>query len=59
MGRLLTLVEAAERINRPEQTLRYWVQQGTAPRSFKLGRRRMFREEDVEAWLNDRMAKSA
>lgn len=59
MVKLLTVSEAAQSMNRPEQTLRYWIQQGTAPRSFKLGRRRMFREEDVDAWLTEQMAKSA
>ena len=59
MGKLLTLGETAERINRPEQTLRYWVKVGTAPASFKLGRRRMFDSDAVEAWLLEQMAKSA
>jgi len=59
MGKLLTLSETAERINRPEQTLRYWVKVGTAPASFKLGRRRMFDEDAIESWLREQAAKSA
>lgn len=52
MSKLLTLDEAAELINRPPATLRYWVTRGEAPKSFKVGRRRMFRLEDVEAWID-------
>lgn len=59
MGRNLTFGQAAERIPCSEKTLRYWVTTGFAPPSFKLGRRRMFREEDIEAWLREQMAKSA
>ena len=51
MGKLLTLDEAAELINRPPATLRYWVSRGEAPPSFKLGRRRMFDQEKLEAWI--------
>ena len=59
MGKIFTLKEAAEQINRPEATLRYWLTRGEAPRSFKLGRRRMFREEDISAWIADRIEASA
>lgn len=52
MSKLLTLEETAELLNRPPNTLRYWVARGEAPPSFKLGRRRMFRLEDVEAWID-------
>ncbi len=47
----MTLSEAAERLHMPPATLRYWRQQATGPRSFKVGRRIMYREADVEAWL--------
>ena len=57
MGKLLKLNEAAEVMNVSENTLRYWVNQDTAPKSFKLGRRRMFREEDVEAFVQAQIAK--
>jgi predicted DNA-binding transcriptional regulator AlpA len=59
MGKLLTLEQTAEMINRPESTLRYWVLQDMAPKSFKLGRRRMFREEDVVAWIDEKAEASA
>jgi excisionase family DNA binding protein len=54
MSKLLTLAEAAERLHTPEPTLRYWVTRGEAPPSFKLGRRRMFRADALEAWLSER-----
>jgi excisionase family DNA binding protein len=59
MGKLLTVEEAAAMINRPVATLRYWVLQDTAPKSFKVGRRRMFRESDVEAWIDEKAEASA
>jgi excisionase family DNA binding protein len=49
--RLLTLAETAERMNTPEATLRYWVHLGKGPRSARIGRRRMFREADVDEWV--------
>ena len=51
MTRLLGYDEAALRLQCSPNTLRYWVGHGAGPRSFKVGRRRLFREEDVEAWL--------
>lgn len=59
MSNLLTLAATAAFLGRPEETLRRWVKEGTAPPSFKLGRRRMFRQEDVETWIREQMAKSA
>ncbi|MCT1985585.1 helix-turn-helix domain-containing protein [Dermacoccus abyssi] len=36
----------------PVGTLRYWRHQGTGPKSFKLGAKRVaYMREDVEAWL--------
>ncbi len=38
----------------PEGTLRYWRAVGTGgPPSFKLGRRVMYRQADVERWLDE------
>lgn len=51
MSKLLTFEETVDLLNTSESTLRFWVSRGTAPDSFKLGRRRMFRLEDVEAWI--------
>ena len=66
MGKIMTLAETAVRINRSEATLRYWLTRDAAagvhkeaPRSFKQGRRRMFTEESVEAWLEAQMKEAS
>lgn len=50
---LLTGPEVAELTRTPHATLRYWRHRGTGPRSFKLGRRVMYRREDVERWMKE------
>jgi excisionase family DNA binding protein len=56
---LLTLPEAAAYLRTPIATLRYWRHLGTGPRGFRLGRRVMFRREDLERWLTDQIASEA
>ncbi|GAA2184683.1 hypothetical protein GCM10009785_33580 [Brooklawnia cerclae] len=51
-AKLLTTPEVAEQIRVPEATLRYWRHMGLGPRSAKLGRRVVYREDDVLAWLD-------
>jgi hypothetical protein len=46
---LLTITEAAELLRAPVATLRYWRHLGTGPRSFRLGRRVLYRYNDVQA----------
>lgn len=53
---LLTVPEVASLVRAPESTVRYWRHMGTGPKSFKVGRRVMFRQEDVEAWLEEQYA---
>ena len=48
---LLTITEAAELLRAPVATLRYWRHLGTGPRSFRLGRRVVYRRRDVSAWI--------
>jgi excisionase family DNA binding protein len=48
---LLTLPEAAELLRAPVATLRYWRHLGSGPRSFRLGRRVLYRHDDLQAWL--------
>lgn len=57
--RLMTLKAAAERIGVPEATLRYWRHIGQGPRGAKLGRRVMFRVEDVDAWIEQQFRAEA
>ena len=49
---LLTITEAAELVRAPVATLRYWRHLGTGPRSFRLGRRVLFRRDDLHAWID-------
>lgn len=53
MEKLLRLPEVAELTGLPVNTLRFWRHQGTGPRSIKLGRRVVYRECDVVAWIED------
>ena len=55
LPRLLTLDETAAYLRTPVATLRYWRHLGTGPRGFRVGRRVMFRREDVEGWLSERL----
>jgi excisionase family DNA binding protein len=52
---LLTMAEVAARVRAPLDTVRYWRAQGTGPQGFKVGRRVLFRESDVAAWLDAQM----
>lgn len=57
MERLLTLEEIAEVTRTPLSTLRHWRQQGGGPPTFRLGRRVVAREADVQAWVDEQSAK--
>ena len=50
--RLLTITEAAAIVRAPVATLRYWRHLGTGPRSFRLGRRVLYRHDELLAWIN-------
>ena len=56
MTELLTLPETSKVTRTPEATLRYWRHNGTGPRSFRVGRRVMYKREDVEAWVQTQYA---
>lgn len=55
-SRLLTLEEAADRLRTPASTLRFWRNRRTGPVSIKVGRRVMYREADIEAWIEAQFA---
>ncbi len=55
MGRLLTINQVSERTTLPEGTLRWLRHKGQGPRSAKLGKRIVYREEDVELWLEQNL----
>ena len=48
---LLTLDEVSQRYRVPKATLRYWRHKGEGPKSFRLGRRVVYRLDDCEAWV--------
>lgn len=43
----------------PASTWRYWAHIGTGPISFKLGRRRVWRQSVIEAWIAEQEAATA
>ena len=49
---LLTISEVAAIAGAPIATLRYWRHLGTGPRSFRLGRRVVYRVGDLRAWTD-------
>lgn len=53
MEKLLRLPEVAELTGLPVNSLRFWRHQGTGPKSVKVGRRVVYRECDVVAWIEE------
>ena len=49
---LLTITEVADLLRAPVATLRYWRHLGTGPRSFRLGRRVLYRRDDLDLWID-------
>ena len=49
---LLTITEAADLLRAPVATLRYWRHLGTGPTSFRLGRRVLYRRDDLTTWID-------
>ncbi|WP_100501690.1 helix-turn-helix transcriptional regulator [Geodermatophilus chilensis] len=56
---LLTITEAAELLRAPVATLRYWRHQGTGPRSFRLGRRVLYRADDLRSFIDAQHGQAA
>lgn len=49
---LMTTQEVADYLKVPAATLRYWRHQGTGPKGFRLGGKKvMHRRQDVDAWV--------
>lgn len=51
MRETMTLAEVAEEYRISPATLRYWRHRGEGPKSFRLGRRVMYRRVDCDAWV--------
>lgn len=56
---LLTLQETAERLRKSDAQLRWMIHNGTAPKSAKIGGRRMFRESDIADYINQAFEQGA
>lgn len=50
LQRYLTTEEVAERYRTSINTVNYWHKQGTGPRSVKIGRRRLYPIDALEAF---------
>ncbi|HZL05819.1 MAG TPA: helix-turn-helix domain-containing protein [Coriobacteriia bacterium] len=50
MSAYLTTEEVAERFRTSPETVRWWRYVGRGPKSFAVGRRRLYAIEDVKAW---------
>jgi excisionase family DNA binding protein len=57
--RNLTTAEVAEIFRTSPETVRYWRHVGKGPRSFKVGRRVLYRESDVQAWADAALSDTA
>jgi predicted DNA-binding transcriptional regulator AlpA len=56
MERLMSIAETSGRTTVPVPTLRFYRHKGTGPKSFKLGGRVVYKEGDVEAWIQEQYA---
>jgi len=56
MPELMTTTEVAELCRTSAETCRYWRHIGKGPHSFKVGRRVLYRAEDVKSWLEAQYA---
>ena len=59
MVKLLRVPEVSELTGIPEATLRFWRHAGTGPPSAKLGRRVVYRETDVNDWVDEQFNAAA
>lgn len=58
-NRLLFIEEVAETLRKSPASVRFMIHAGTAPASAKIGGRRMFRESDVMAWIEEQFEKES
>jgi DNA-binding transcriptional MerR regulator len=55
----LTPEEVAERLRRPVATVRFWRARGIGPKGATVGGRVLYRQSDVEKWLDEQFSKDA
>ena len=56
MSIYLTTNEVAKLVRTSTETVRYWRHVGKGPKSFKVGRRVLYDQDDVRQWLADAKA---
>lgn len=56
---ILSLEQAAAQVGRSVETLRYWRKVGEGPRTFRLGRRVVCDQADLDAWVEAQREASA
>lgn len=59
LSTLLTLEEAARRLRKSPGQLRQMIFRGKAPKSALIGGRRMFRESDIEDFIDNAFQEGA
>lgn len=52
-NKILRIEEVSALTGIPIPTLRFWRHQGTGPRSAKFGGRIVYREHEVQAWIEE------
>lgn len=55
LSNYLTTPELSAETGIPEATLRYYRSVGTGPMSFRLGRRVVYRRQDIDSWIADQI----
>ena len=55
----MTTQEGGDLARTPVETVRYWRHIGKGPKSFKLGRRVLYAEADVLAWIASQQEEAA
>jgi predicted DNA-binding transcriptional regulator AlpA len=55
MDRYLRIPDVAERTGFSPNTLRAWRKRGVGPKSGKLGGTVIYRESDVQAWIDEQL----
>lgn len=57
--KLLLIKDVAERLGRSPAQVSWMIHRGTAPKSAMIAGRRMFRESDVEAFIDAAFAEAS
>lgn len=56
---LWTIDDVAEYLGRSRRAVEWMVYAGTGPKSALIAGRRMFRESDIEAWIDEQFEKES